>query len=59
MKKKRYVDELDLQPNGCTWPKCDCKVPDYAFSMHNRVHYCKKLTETIEKGTLEARQSPV
>jgi hypothetical protein len=29
----------------CKWPECDCSVPDYAFSAHNRVEYCEKLKE--------------
>lgn len=29
----------------CTFPACQCKVPDYAFSAHNRVKYCEKLAE--------------
>lgn len=57
--KERYVRDTDLEPHGCEWPKCKCPVPDYALSMHNRVHYCKKLTEAIENGRLKARQSPI
>ena len=57
--KVRFVHETDLEPNGCEWPKCICPVPDFAFSMHNRVHYCLKLTEAIENGTLIARQYPL
>lgn len=34
---------------GCTFPKCECTVPDYAFSMHNRVNYCDKLA-VLEKA---------
>lgn len=26
----------------CTYPNCDCTVPDFAMSMHNRVSYCRK-----------------
>lgn len=59
MPKERFVTESDLEPNGCEWPKCECRVPDYALSMHNRVHYCLKLTEAITNGTLMARQSPI
>lgn len=25
----------------CTWPECDCAVPSHAFSLHNRVAYCR------------------
>ncbi len=57
--KERYVHETDLEPNGCKWPKCQCHVPSHAFSMHNRVHYCIKLTEAIANGTLKARQRPL
>lgn len=35
---------------GCEWPKCKCRVPDYAFSMHNRVNFCLKLKEYDEKN---------
>lgn len=59
MEKARFVHESDLEPNGCEWPKCKCPVPSYALSMHNRVHYCIKLTEAIESGSLEARQDPI
>lgn len=57
--KDRYVNEADQEPYGCEWPKCKCPVPDYALSGHNRVHYCVKLTEAIEKGNLKARQDPI
>ena len=59
MEKARFVHESDLEPNGCEWPKCKCAVPDYALSMHNRVHYCMKLAEAIEGGSLQARQDPI
>lgn len=29
----------------CKWPECECKVPDFAWSAHNRVNYCEKLKE--------------
>lgn len=37
---------------GCTWPKCQCTVPDYAMSGHNRVDYCGKLAE-LEKNMVD------
>lgn len=55
----RYVRDTDLEPNGCEWPTCKCAVPSYALSMHNRVHYCIKLTEAIKNATLEAKQDPI
>jgi hypothetical protein len=27
----------------CKWPQCDCIVPDYAYSAHNRVEWCREL----------------
>jgi hypothetical protein len=33
----------------CTFPQCECKVPDYAFSMHNRTVYCLKYKEDFFK----------
>jgi hypothetical protein len=57
--KERFVNEADLEPAGCGWPKCQCRVPDYALSGHNRVHYCAKLAEAIEAGILKARQDPI
>ena len=59
MEKERYVNDMDLEPNRCEWPKCKCAVPYYALSMHNRVHYCMKLTEAVKDGTLKARQDPI
>lgn len=32
---------MHLQDKGCTFPECDCKVPDYAFSEHIRKKFCK------------------
>ena len=57
--KERYVRDTDLEPNGCEWPKCQCPVPSFALSMHNRVHYCAKLSEAIKNGSLKARQDPI
>lgn len=31
---------LSLYDIGCRWPECTCKVPDFAFSEHNRIQYC-------------------
>jgi L-amino acid N-acyltransferase YncA len=32
-----------LTDKGCTFPNCECKVPDYAFSEEKRVKFCKML----------------
>ena len=58
MDKPRWVNEADQRTSGCEWPKCKCPVPSYALSGHNRVHFCVKITEAINKGELKARQSP-
>lgn len=40
---------------GCTWnpppgiPRCNCPVPSYALSMHNRVDFCLALKELDQK----------
>lgn len=44
-KKYRFNQDREAAMNtaGCTWPKCECEVPSYALSMHNRVDFCEKL----------------
>lgn len=49
--EKLSIKDKHLQDLGCSWPECNCKVPDYAFSEHNRRKYCevlKILTKTEE-----------
>ena len=41
---------------GCTFPKCQCDVPSYAFSMHNRVDFCLALKELDQKEAEENEQ---
>lgn len=44
------VQNLSLQEQGCTWPDCQCKVPDWAFSQDIRKKFCEAL---IDKNTLK------
>lgn len=33
----------------CTFPKCACNVPDYAFSSHNRKEFCDKWKQELKE----------
>lgn len=45
----KYNEHYEKFYNVCKWPECDCVVPYYAFSHYNRIQYCDKLIEEINK----------
>lgn len=58
---------LSLYDIGCRWPECNCKVPHFAFSEHNRRQYCLralspnkgKIMENDEMATVELVSSEI
>lgn len=49
---------LSLYDIGCRWPECSCKVPDFAFSEHNRRKYCLSASST-NKGKIMTNDTNV
>lgn len=44
--------ERSLQDMGCKWPECECSVPGFAFSEHNRKQYCRVYVSELIKEKL-------
>lgn len=42
----KLIETERLSTTECNFPECNCVVPDYAFSRHNRKEFCK----IVQKG---------
>lgn len=52
----KHIEKAWFEAVGCKWPECNCKVPYWAFSHHNRKAHC--LRYRIEENLKWIEENP-